>query len=563
MDSQGYWDRRSALSRRRLLRGAALAGVGLAGAALVGCGDDDDDGMGPGTPSTGTQPGQTPPDQVKIGGRLGAFTAVNSPNFNPVTNWTEGNMLSGVHVYDRLISPRMDDRVYVLEAAESVELPDETTVVFTLREGMVYQDRAPVNGRAVEAQDIVEMQLYSRDEDQAENRAFQTASMETVEAPDERTVVFTLQHPNAYLFSGTQLGLASNHCIIPRELVLGDLPGIQPIGSGPYQVREAQLDTRYHYERNPTHRRADEQQPYIDEREVFIISDISAVESAFRGERISVWSGPIEIANRLETDLADQVVVTEYQAINPFTWMVSAQREPWQDVRAREAAYRLFNPQPFIDLVDNGFAVPSTGPLAGGLEAYQLTPEESAEYLRFDLAEARQLLDAVGFDFSNTYELITLAGGGGGRNDLAMQVWESQLTAAGIRTTLNGLPFSEWLGPRLGTGNYDFNLNLHPGYDTPQTPLRFHHTDPQHIIRNSNLADPEVDAMIEESELTLDRDANIDLVKRIQIALLERYAPFAQINSNLLKQVWWAYVKDWEFTPATHPMYRTEAWLDL
>jgi hypothetical protein len=68
--------------------------------------------------------------------------------------------------------------------------------------------------------------------------------------------------------------------------------------------------------------------------------------------------------------------------------------------------------------------------------------------------------------------------------------------------------------------------------------------------------------MIEESEVTLDREANIELVKQIQLALLERYAPFAQVNSNILKQPRWAYVMDWEFTPATHPLYRTEAWLD-
>ena len=37
-----YWERK--WSRRRMLRGAGVAGMGTAGMALVGCGDDDDDG---------------------------------------------------------------------------------------------------------------------------------------------------------------------------------------------------------------------------------------------------------------------------------------------------------------------------------------------------------------------------------------------------------------------------------------------------------------------------------------------------------------------------------------
>jgi ABC-type transport system substrate-binding protein len=218
---------RRRLTRRRMLRAAGVAGTGLGAAALLGCSDDDEPAAATpaptqATPAAGTTPA-TSDEGPRSGGILSLSTGSPQDNFNPVVNPSEGSDLTGLHVYDRLMTPRLDERVYVLEAAEHVEIPDNTTVVFTLREGLVYQDRPPVNGRPVVGDDVVQMQNYVLEEPGAINKTFQQFSMESVEAPDDRTVVFHLQRPNAYLFTGTQLGFPYNHCIVPSELTLGDL----------------------------------------------------------------------------------------------------------------------------------------------------------------------------------------------------------------------------------------------------------------------------------------------------------------------------------------------------
>jgi ABC-type transport system substrate-binding protein len=134
----------------------------------------------------------------------------------------------------------------------------------------------------------------------------------------------------------------------------------------------------------------------------------------------------------------------------------------------------------------------------------------------------------------------------------------------GIQTEISLIQFSEYLGPVMNTGNFDMSVNTHPAFDSPQMQLRWHHTDPQTIISKMNLRDPEVDAMIEESEITLELDANIDLVKQIQIEILRRYARFLQLNTRTVQNLRWNYVHDWEINAAsTHVMYRTEAWMDL
>src|SRR5690606_36625637 len=217
--------------------------------------------------------------------------------------------------------------------------------------------------------DIVQLQHYARDNEAAFDNAFQVGSMASVEAPDDRTVVFTLQQPNAYIFSGAALGQPHNQAIIPSEL-LDNLDTAEPVGSGPYQLAEHQLDTRYLYQRNPTFRDADAGLPYLDERIVLVIQDPSALETAFRSEQVHTLTPTADTAARLTQDLGDQVVLSEWTALSPFSWKLSIRRDPWGDVRVREAIYRLTNMQEFVDLVDAGLAVTCPGILAAGLERY-------------------------------------------------------------------------------------------------------------------------------------------------------------------------------------------------
>src|SRR5688572_2771344 len=68
MTAVDYWTRAASrrLSRRQVVRSAALGGVGLAGAALIGCGGDDD-ATTPPAAATGSAAAAT---QGKPGGRM-------------------------------------------------------------------------------------------------------------------------------------------------------------------------------------------------------------------------------------------------------------------------------------------------------------------------------------------------------------------------------------------------------------------------------------------------------------------------------------------------------------
>jgi peptide/nickel transport system substrate-binding protein len=578
MTERAYWNRQAVTSRRGFLRGGAITGVGLAGAALIGCGDDDDE---PGPPATATSPAATQPpgttptetadpgDGPRAGGTFHWFAQSGPGNFNVIEANVEGRQLSGRHVYDRLITPKLDERVYVLECAEEIEVVDDVTIRATLQEGLVYQDRAPVNGREVRTSDIAATHLYARTSTLA-NNGFQVGSLDTMETPDDRTIVFHLQRPNAYLFTGQGLGHADSSAIIPEEQ-LDNLGTNHPIGSGPYELVDFQMDTRHVYRRNPTYRLASDGFPLIDERIVTILPDTAAQESAFRAGQIHAQYVPtVDTAKRIIADIGDELEITQYTVLGAFEWTLCARRtktdwadeEVFEDIRIREAFYRIFEQQPYTDLIDGGEAENCSGHLARGLTRYQLDYSESDPYRRVDPAEARQLLDAAGWDFNHTWTVTTLPGA---RNEGGIQIMQQQMDEIGVRTTALVAPNPEWLAAICEPGRYDFSIAGHPSYDTPLQPLRHNHTDPQQRNNTGNIGDPRIDAMIEESETLLDPTENEELVKQIQRELLELYSHRIYINSFFARDLRWNFVRDWEVSAANvdHINFQNQAWLDL
>ena len=557
--------------RRQVLQGGMSLAAGSA-AFLLACGGTKQEESKPAAPSGATQGTAAPGaaasgGQPKRGGRLTQFAAITTNNLNPITNWNEGTILTGVAVYDRLITTRLGKdsaKEAVLEAAQTVEQPDPTTVIFKLKPGMKYHDRAPVSGRAVSAEDIVKVQAYIRDNPASQDKSFQTNSTQSVDAPDAQTVVFKLKAPNAYLFSGTQMAYpAGGTIIIPKEQ-LDTLDTAWTVGSGPYQLAEYELNQRYLYKRFDGFRDAGKNQPYIDEREWRIVIDPAAQEAAFRSEQVQVFGGASLIptlADTFKRDLGNKIDMDDFLSLSMVTLSANVTKPPWNDVRVREAMYRFLNKKQYLDLLEAGRGKVAPGPLSVGLTEYQLTDAQTEKYFKQDPRAARQLLEAAGYDFNREVEMSTITGP---RNNQGMEIFQQQAAQAGMKVKIQPMPFAEWLNQKILTGNWEVWYSQHPTYDTPHLYLRLQHTNTGSVHKYNGLKDPAVDAMIEKAEVTLDKNDRIKLVKDIQIALLEKYTPFVITHNYTAYVARYKYVKDYEINPAStaQPTYQTQVWLD-
>ncbi len=521
-----YWENITAgrVGRRRLLKGGAAFSVGAAALALIGCGGDDGDDNGGSaaepTPSDSTSAG-TP---VK-GGRFKTVVTSTSAHYNLYSNYQEGYNLAGVRVYDRPITRRMDQRGYVMEAAETVETPSDTKIIFKLKSGLTFQNLPPVNGRAVKASDIVAGQEYVKALPNAENSGFQRAYVDKVEATDDRTIVYTLKTPYAYAFASVNFCNPTAMAIVPEELLKGNMETQTPVGSGAYQQAEGQINQRYLYKRNATYRDAAKGLPYIDEHEVILLTDTSALEASFRGGQLDRWNNPPPaVVDNIIKDLGNRVIDEKYVGTGLFITNMrlgkDGGRAPWNDVRVREAFYRVMNRQQVADLVFQGKAVVPNGPMHASLPEYQLTKAETEQYYKNDIQAANQLLSAANFPKDKEFEISI---NNAPLNNSAGEVWSTQMLQVGVKLRPTPLAFAEWLPNRIGKGEFDLVIGATPGADTPYRAMRQHHGDTLDVYNWVGLNDPAINALVEKSETTLNKEEQVKLVKQLQIEALKKY----------------------------------------
>ena len=130
---------------------------------------------------------------------------------------------------------------YEGDLAESWEISDDRTIVFRLREGLTFHD-----GRRLTAADVkfTYDSLMAADFPSPKKSGYATVA--SIEAPDERTVIFRLKEPNGGLFDNLTLG------IVPAGAD-ANIYRSRPIGAGPYRVMDNLPDERVDLEVFPAY----------------------------------------------------------------------------------------------------------------------------------------------------------------------------------------------------------------------------------------------------------------------------------------------------------------------
>ncbi len=199
------------------------------------------------------------------------------------------------------------------ELAESWEISEDgLTVTFHLRQGIHWPNIPPVNGRELVADDVVFS--YGRYMSDGSPHAAILGFIESIEAPDNYTVVYNLKQP----WSGLLPYAAYTYFVIEAPEVLEEFGTFETpesvIGTGPWTLVEHEFGVRQYYERNPDYWRGPngitgENLPYIDNIEVLFVADDAAKMALYRGGELDVgpayyywgwWTGDAESVNALQ-----------------------------------------------------------------------------------------------------------------------------------------------------------------------------------------------------------------------------------------------------------------------
>ena len=512
------------LSRRDLLKlGSAAAGIALA-------------------PGISAPPAwaQTP----KRGGVL-TIRGWDPPHFDPHLTVSYKTHIAYSFTHSRLVKhkagPGLQPGVFSVEGdlAESWSQPNENTYVFKLRRGVRWHNKPPVNGRELDAEDVV----YTLDRFRTVKgnaNAYMLAALDKVEALDKYTVKFTLKESYAWFLDILANPMAV--CIVAKECVekMGDLKKQEAtVGTGPWMLDSYRPNVGMTLVRNPTYFVPG--LPNVDRIEILVDEDKASRIAAFLTGKYDLgteFPGTIDwtdwdIVKRGRRDLKTMTYPSNVMS----HIYVRNDKPPFNDVRVRRAMSLAINRQAIIDATYEGNGA-FNPPVPAALKDWSIPIDqlgEGARYYKPDPAAARKLMAEAGHPngFQATMDFTTY-----GSNVLVdqMQLILKDLKSIGIEIKLNTKEYGAYIATTF-YGKYD---SMAFGPQTPfLEPDNFLYGQyyPGEIKNHGHINDPVV------ADMLIRQRRTPDLAKRReQIFEIQRYLAkqqyYVQIGSQIYNAVW-------------------------
>jgi peptide/nickel transport system substrate-binding protein len=545
-----YWDRYWAAkrSRRGFLGTAGVVGAGAAGLALVGCGDDDDKSSATNTPAaagSATKPAGSPAASATAadpfanatrGGTLNLIDTGNPPSIDPYGNGSFHTKVHSAFVYSRMYKynagpgVKITDLHPVPDLASGAETsPDGMTVTMKIRPDAKFHNVAPVNGRAVDTDDI--KFSWSRVQDPKTGVAARVPFIDSVTFPDKQTVVWKLKTPYAAFLDA--MADTNIFFVMPKEAdasASGFDPAKTMIGSGPWMFDSYTPDVSIKYKKNPDW--WVKGFPLMDNANWSIIP-------AYANQLAQFKAGNLDIAGITADDIIDvkntvkgSQLFGEVSQLLSFLYMDSDPNSPWnKDDRVRQAMSMALDRDGLTELgyqlkklQDAGIAVKGNwnNIIPAGLVKYWLDPKsadmgDGAKNFKFDPTTAKQLLSAAGFPTSTKFKYQYTANAYGQTFNSIAEAQIQMLNQIGVQTTTEVQDYaSKYKTQTFDKGDFS---GIAFGYETPFPEAGGYQAMflPGAPNNHSKINDPKMTELWNKQAVELDAAKRKDLFNQIQI----------------------------------------------
>jgi peptide/nickel transport system substrate-binding protein len=454
-------------------------------------------------------------------------------------------------VYSKLLRHKVGESVrpgtFIVEPdlAERWEEPDDTTYIFHLRQGVRWQNKPPVNGRELVAEDVkFTFDRFLTEKGNPERQLLE--SVDRVEVVDRYTVKFVLKEPFVWLLD--VLANAMMMWIIAPEVAgkYGDLKKVETaIGTGPFLLEHYEPNVKTVFKRNPNYFRAG--QPYVDQVEWLVVDDESTALAMYRTGQID--AGPWNNWAVRQPDLESlkqshpHLRFQDMLATNATTIWMRTDQPPFSDVRVRRAISHAIDRQEMIEAVwmrgEPSPAVPR------GLAEWSLPIDQlgdGAKYYRYDPQESRRLLAEAGY--AKGFKTVFTTTGGYGRDLVdAAQVALRNLKEVGIEAELKLQEYGAYMAT-TGQGKFE-GMAMGPyvlGWE-PDSSLYGPYT-PDQPRNRGHVNDSKLAAMVKEQRRLKDPEARKQLIFDIQRQAAEQQY-YVYLSSAMITSSWQPYMKNY------------------
>ena len=456
---------------------AAVSAVAAGSLLLGGCaaGSADSDGG----------------DAADVSDELVVALAGDIDNFDPHTN----QLIIYEYairelVFSSLVDYDVDLNLQGDLATEFEANEDATEFTFTLDADAVFHDGTPVDAAAV-------IESLERAADGTDSIwSGRLADVQSYDAPDDQTVVITLNSPNAAFLSG----IASIAIVAPSGF---DDASSSPVGSGPYEFVSWSANDEIVLERF---------EDYFGEAaatESIVYKPVADQQVALN----SLYSGDIDIVSSVTSATAEQVDtdragIVEPSATNSLSLIEFNASGTLGDERVRQALAMALDKESIRDIAYGGDGSIQWSPIPESSWAYA-----EQEGYPYDLDKAAELLAEAGVsDLEFDLEILT----GFPEAESIARVWQSSLAEIGVTLNPQVGELSVWLDAYINR-DYDATWNV---FNVGGDPNSFFD-----VIMTAHLADDyqnaEVEALIAEATSVSNESARAAIYAQLQEIMVD------------------------------------------
>jgi len=533
------------------LRSYMVASVFMVvGLLLSACGPAATAPAAPTTPPEATPaPEATAPPAIKRGGVLKVVAPGEFQELDPAHNESQMDDIPIFLVYEALL--RWDPQTLepMPGLAKSWEISDDgLTYTFQLEEGVQWH-----NGGEVTAEDV----KYSVDRIlDPEEGAFKKGwieCVESVDAPDDYSVVLHLREPFSPLLSY----LPWTPMIQNREFVAaagGSTPRTM-MGTGPFMFKEWVPGEVLRLERNANYWRMGEDGqplPYLDGVEFYFNSDATARMAMLTAGEVDMT--PI-VQSQAVVQVRDdpQLALAGPSCIDYVALWMHTTTPPYDDWRVRQAIAWALDRDEIVSVGLLGVADPMYSALTPGWHwantGYQV-------YDHRDVEKARELLAEAGYPdgfettiYSPTFDPYKTVA------EMSVGYLAEIGIEAKVEVQEDGTLFDNFLNERLPIFTMGSTLSGDPD---EAYYMNFHTGGAYNPLRYSN---PEVDRLTEEARRTTDQNERMELYRQVEEIVLKE-CPQVFVGWSHCNEALQGYVKGYTHLANDMYMLLDTVWLD-
>lgn len=386
--------------------------------------------------------------------------------------------------------------------AESWDIPDDQTYIFTLREGVTFH-----NGQPLTAADVKFTFDRIKDEATASPRVAQFTSIDAIEATDDRTVTFRLNAPYGPFLATLSSGFSS---IVPADDSI-DLQA-EMVGTGPFMLESWQQDTETVLTAFADYRVAEE--PKLATLRYRIMPEESARLAAIRTGEIQLTA----IADPLTVESAQQsegVAVLEQDTTDYYLLGLNCAEAPFDDPKVRQALSLAIDRQAIVDSVFFGRGQVS-GPIVPTMGEWAQPVEDLPNYA-VDRDQATALLEEAGA--ANLTFKIVVGSLYQEFENIALVI-QDQLAEIGVTVELEPVEWGTFIDRWIARDFQSFVSYNSSGDDPDGALYSAFITDGG--TNAFQFSDAEVDQLLEEGRATTDPDARREIYQQVETLLAEQ-----------------------------------------